>query len=74
MASEMNQFYFADLSLSDDSDVRKWPNVRKHALEKSDSRKTRKPTSTDYPSALRTAIEGNRHVRDVIGLFNFDQT
>jgi hypothetical protein len=74
MASEMNQFYFADLSPSDDPDVRKWPDVRKHALEKSDTLKAHKPTSTDYSSALRTAIEGNRHVRDVIGPFNFDQT
>jgi len=48
--------------------------VRKHALEKSASRKTHKPTSTDSSSALRTAIEENRHVRDVIGPSNFDQT
>ena len=48
--------------------------MRKHALEKSASRKTHKPTSTDSSSALRTAIEENRHVRDVIGPSNFDQT
>jgi len=57
----MKRVYFSDLSLSDDPETRKWPDMKKQVAEKAPSTprnaKVRIPGFADYRSALARAID-----------------